>query len=415
MRVIVLSLMVLVLSLPVSQADILVCKKGCDFSSIQAAIDAAEEGETIVAEGFFFENLNISKPIILTGNPTLFPSGLKAGISISADNVEVSGFTIKGGITGIEVVNAEGVKIEKCNFDRNFYGVLLLQSSNCTVKGNNFEEINETAIRIEGSDSNTISSNHINDSTVAVHFLQSSWNNLTDSSFINVQAGVYLEESINNNIIGNEISAEEAIYMYQSGENRVSENIADGSFFIRLLFSSKNEIELNKANGIYENLKSQKNEFYFENIMLTGEEFHFSIVETKLPDGLIPLSEALNLTITPDLITETGYVEFNASVPLNELNVSTVGIYRVDEGMKKLSESYLDEETSMVKTNFTTDESGIYLLAGKKLPSPSPPTPTPIRTPTETPKTPWIPGFEFLSVVVGILMVLILRRRMGAK
>lgn len=366
MRAILFSLMILILFLPVTQAAISVCEKGCDFSSIQAGIDAAEEGDTVVAEGFFFENLNITKSIILTGNATLYPSGLKAAVSISADYVEVSGLNIRGGITGIEVVSSEGVKIKNCNFNRNFYGILISGSSKCTIEGNNFEDINESAIRLVNSNSNSVSSNHIDGSKVAVHLLQSSENNLTDSSFTDVGAGVYLEGSSANNITGNEIFAEEAVSIYQSGENRISDNSADGNVFIRLLFSSKNKIEQNDANGIYANFNSWKNDFILENLKLTGEEFQFSIAESKLPDEFIPLSNALNITVIPDLITEMGYVELEVSESnLKEVSLSSVGFYRVTEaGMERISGGHIENGTA--KTNVTVKESGLYLFAGKK-------------------------------------------------
>ncbi|RLI77546.1 hypothetical protein DRP05_09835 [Archaeoglobales archaeon] len=410
MRAFLFSLIVLVLLLPVTHAEVTVCEKRCDFSSIQDAIDFANEGDTIVAEGFFFENLNITKHIILTGNATLYPSGSKAGISISADNVEVNGMSIKGGITGIEVVNSEGVKIENCNFNRNFYGVLLLGSSKCTIKGNNFENINESAIKLEGSDSNTISSNHIDGSKVAVHLFQSSENNLTDSSFVNVEAGVYLEGSLDNSITGNEISAiDTAIFMCHSGGNKVSENSADGDVFVHLLFSSKNTIEQNEAEGIYANFNSYKNDFTIKNLKLTGEEFQFSLTESILPEEFIPLSNVINVTVIPDLITETGYVELNIGKEeidklSNEINISTLAFYRLNKSdMERVSDYY--NASSMLR--FTSNKSGMYVLAVEKV---YPKKPTTLSTPAPFPIK--IPGFQVFYAFLAVTMAfLILKRR----
>ena len=48
-----------------------VCPSGCDYTSIQAAIDAADPGDTIeVHSGTYNENVNVNKQLILMGADT---------------------------------------------------------------------------------------------------------------------------------------------------------------------------------------------------------------------------------------------------------------------------------------------------------------------------------------------------------
>lgn len=80
-------------------AALTVCQSGCDFTSIQAAIDAAKDGDTIeVQSGTYLEHVDIRKSLNLlgvsngTGMPLVNASGYGSAITVSADNVTLSGF-----------------------------------------------------------------------------------------------------------------------------------------------------------------------------------------------------------------------------------------------------------------------------------------------------------------------------------
>ena len=74
-----------------------------NFTTIQEAIDASEDGDTIkVNTGHYPEHINISKSLRLEGNGSSYSfidGGGKGGdvVNISADNVFFSGFGVTGG------------------------------------------------------------------------------------------------------------------------------------------------------------------------------------------------------------------------------------------------------------------------------------------------------------------------------
>lgn len=80
---------------------ITVCPEGCDYSKIQAAIDAAQPGDTIeVQAGTYRENLVIQKPLALrgVGPDRVTIDGGAAGAEIPATTIEIlaSGVTVTG-------------------------------------------------------------------------------------------------------------------------------------------------------------------------------------------------------------------------------------------------------------------------------------------------------------------------------
>ncbi|HEX6269709.1 MAG TPA: right-handed parallel beta-helix repeat-containing protein, partial [Anaerolineales bacterium] len=118
LRAAILTAIVAVAAYGRAQASALVVPD--NYASIQAAIDAASLGDTIIVRsGTYFENLTLNKPVILTAesydpgdpthNPTVIdgsPTSPLATITVSAGTSAVStirGFVIRNGNDGISV------------------------------------------------------------------------------------------------------------------------------------------------------------------------------------------------------------------------------------------------------------------------------------------------------------------------
>jgi len=139
------------------------------FSSIQEAINQAENGSTIyVPSGVYYERIVINKAISLIGEnvSTTIIDGNNGGtiVEITADNVTIAGFTIRNSgwgwvKNGIYVYSADNCEIRnnylfhnchniRLNYSRDSrvsentidgigYGIRLINSVNCTASGNN--------------------------------------------------------------------------------------------------------------------------------------------------------------------------------------------------------------------------------------------------------------------------------------
>jgi len=140
----------------INAKEIPVCAT-CQFKNIQAAINSANTGDIIVVKsGIYFENkILINKTISLIGenNPVIDAQEKDEGITISANNVKVSGFVIKntanGSINdfaGIRVFKANHVEVSNNTLRNTFFGIVFQDSKNGEIINNKIigENLNQT-------------------------------------------------------------------------------------------------------------------------------------------------------------------------------------------------------------------------------------------------------------------------------
>lgn len=143
-----------------------------DYPTIQAAVDAANPGDTIfVYNGTYKEHLIIDKTITLIGQnksiTVIDGNGVGTPLTIKAPNVTVAEFTIKSGPTtppspplcGIHI-NSTGNAIQNNIITKNdFYGIGLTHHGNNTIKQNIITN-NTVGIFLFHSNSNIIYHNN---------------------------------------------------------------------------------------------------------------------------------------------------------------------------------------------------------------------------------------------------------------
>ena len=180
-----------------------------DFTSIQDAIDNANEGDTLrVWEGRYTETIVVDKTLIIEGNGTqtsiIDGGGAGSVVNITADQVNLSGFRIEdAGSTGDHSgiwLGADWCHLSKLYLPNNRHGIYLYQA-----QSNNITEVNVSGSEMHG-----------------VYFTGSSNNMMDDSSvYQSKYLGVWLDDSSDYNIVlGNTV--------LESGWNGF--NIADSSY-----------------------------------------------------------------------------------------------------------------------------------------------------------------------------------------
>lgn len=174
--------------------------------SIQAAIDAANPGDTInVFSGTYYERINVMKALSLSGidngggRPVLDAGGLGSAVTLSSGGSALYGFEIRNsrgtGSAGIKVV-----------------------SSGNTVSGNLVHDGNE-GIELSGSSRNTISTNTASNNALGIYITSSGYNTITNNICSNNDYGIRIEGSIGNTIQGNTLTGSSYFDAYDSGSN----------------------------------------------------------------------------------------------------------------------------------------------------------------------------------------------------
>jgi parallel beta-helix repeat protein len=139
------------------------------YTSIQAAIDAAKDGDTIfISPGTYIENIKIDKEVRLwsdSRNPdnTIIRAAnpAESTVEISSTRASFSGFGIEGSEkTGIYLDGAKSCFINNNRVNGTEYGIFLADSRNNTVSSN-ILTLNKKGLRLEDSDSNIIQDNII--------------------------------------------------------------------------------------------------------------------------------------------------------------------------------------------------------------------------------------------------------------
>ena len=99
---------------PARAATITVCASGCDYTTIQAAVDAAATGDTIsVAAGTYTGNVTIGKAVTLEGAKAGVPAGPGASPAGRSTASPYTGESVVDGELRIDPVSPGTVVIDR--------------------------------------------------------------------------------------------------------------------------------------------------------------------------------------------------------------------------------------------------------------------------------------------------------------
>ena len=195
-----------------------------DFATIQEAIDAAQNGSTIlVSSGVYYEHLIVNKTLTLLGaekeDTIIYGSGGVDVIAVTADNVLIDGFTVRNSsalTSGILLRHSYNSTVQENIVTANGAWGILLDSSNCnTVTGNIIsftgslppgDMATGTGIVLDTSDNNTISENIVTASSISGIDVSASVDNKIFNNVIqNNTRGITIGTSNNNTIFHNNL------------------------------------------------------------------------------------------------------------------------------------------------------------------------------------------------------------------
>jgi parallel beta-helix repeat protein len=219
-----------------------------DYPTISEAVDHASPQDTVfVKKGIYFENVVIDKPLSVLGEDSentiiIGEGGANGGnvLTLAADNVKVTGFTIKSVRYSILSQHANGINIkgDNCTVEGNnimntFWGVLCAIQSSTLITQNNITDNFKEGIRFYGGSLNTISGNFIAGNKASGIAMEGYSNVISGNTIRNNTRGIGLGTSYSV-VFANVISDHSESGIYFSGSNNTicANQIADSEWGI---------------------------------------------------------------------------------------------------------------------------------------------------------------------------------------
>lgn len=254
---------------------------GINYSTIQAAINAASDGDTIyVDSGMYQENVVVNKTgLIFIGNdtgagmPVVDAMQADHAFNITADGVTLDWFNVTNatgsGMSGF-FLNSNNTKILNNTANLNRYGIYLDSSSNNTLTNNNANDNTDTGIRMISSGDNTLNNNNASSNAATDIYLYDSSNNTLTGNIVRGSGGlgIHIESSSNNTLISNIASNNMAtgILLDSSSNSMLTSNTvtnnAQHGIYLQASSNSNvagNAVNLNTLNGIRLSSSSNNN------------------------------------------------------------------------------------------------------------------------------------------------------------
>ncbi|MFZ3384002.1 MAG: NosD domain-containing protein [Candidatus Methanoperedens sp.] len=254
---------------------------GAMYTTIQAAINAANTGDTIeVTSGVYSEYVNINKQLILIGKDMgggkpIIDNGK---IVLNTNGIIFEGFKIMNSLrgwpeAGILIYSNDNIIRNNVVMNSPYGGILLYTfSNNNTIFGNDASLNGEMGIELWSSNNNKIENNVVNSNPSYGIYMYNSYNNnlINNTANMNNQGGaIQLEHSINNTISGNTVKSNNwginLVYQDDQSNTIINNKVENNSNTGILLQGSGNtilnNIIINNSNyGIY--MRSSDNTVY---------------------------------------------------------------------------------------------------------------------------------------------------------
>ena len=284
-------------------------------SSLQAAIDAAQPGDTLLVEPGVYDKISIGKSLNLVGNGAIIQAGERdACVDIVASEVAISGFLVRNGFYGIKLNNVRGCTVANNTVIRCTQpGIALLFSDGNIIQGNNasfnglggegwygiyLSNSNDNLILenvaygngayginlFPSCSNNTIRGNVLQGNMYGLYMFTDCKNNIVEYNDMskNINSGLDLRFNCTNNLILNNTMIDNVVAgltLLDSGYNTLSGNLIEGNGRYGMQIQSNSNGNTVTDNSIYD---SQTGIFLDSSLnLIYGNEFLYNVIQAE--------------------------------------------------------------------------------------------------------------------------------------
>lgn len=312
------------------------------YSSIQEAINSANEGDTIrVSSGKYNEHVVVNKTVNLVGEncktTIIDGNGTQTILELVKPNVNVSSFTIRNGTDkGVYLTDdADSCMITRCKIENNSYGIFV-KSNNSLLTGNIIVNSNISGILIYASCGcsplwrNIITENNLSNNYYGVQLINSVEGQVYHNNFINNTYQAYLYPSSNTTWDNGYPSGGNYWSTYKSTDIRKgpnqeepgSDGIGDVSYTMFAIITDNFPLmaPISKFDAYNENGASYSvdivsnstiSDFYFNpnegaflRFNVTGEDGTIGFCRVTIPKNLLWVKDGWNILVGSEQITD---------------------------------------------------------------------------------------------------------------
>ena len=220
-NIILMILLLTILIIPVSAKVITTGFKNADYTSIQEAVDNANDTDIIIVHsGIYSENILINKPL------TLKPADNDSNVIIKGTNSSNYIFHIKASNTSITGFNLKGETGSKLSS-----GMYLDNVKHCQISGNSISNVKD-GILLSSSQENNIEDNYLFSNYLhGINISGSDNNSISKNRVFSNLYGIIVESSNSNIIVRNNASLNESygIALFKTNKSIVNDSIVTGN------------------------------------------------------------------------------------------------------------------------------------------------------------------------------------------
>ncbi|NQE45094.1 Cell surface glycoprotein [ANME-1 cluster archaeon GoMg2] len=345
--------------------------------SIQAAVDAADSGDTIIVrDGTYTENVDVNKSLAIqsdNGSANCIVQAVNSYdpiFEVTANYVNISGFTVKDASydAGIYLYQTDYCTISSNKASNNSDGIRLRMSSNNTLTSNNASNNEDDGIRLwPYSNSNVITDNTANSNKmVGISLARASNNTLIHNTNNLNERGIYFLDSSNNTIRNNNCSNNDyggITLSCDSSNNLLINNTANSNKELGLVIgrdANNNTLRNNTISGSKYNFHAEDIQDIDTSNTVNGKPIRYLvhekdlIIDSSWDVGYLGLVNSRNITVR-DLILANN-VEGILLDHSSDSKIENVTVLNCEMGIDLKSSS----DNTITNNNALNNSGGIY-------------------------------------------------------